>query len=287
MFERYTEKARRVVFFARQEACQYGSPVIDPEHLLLGLLDEEKSLRRWVPKADSQTIRERIEKHLHRAAPISTATDLPLPLSHAGKEILLCAMEQAERLGDKHIGTEHLLLGLLAEQSSFTARLLLEDGGANPATIRQYFAKHGPPPKPWSFQRASFHNYGFRSLSGETVEIHGSRWNIDYVHDAISLIRAYNWHWHKAVWRPRDIVIYAKDGACSFDLTLAVDSANFVLVKDGWKKDHCFVCRWELYESEDDHGIGYTNGHDWLCTECYERFWLDPGFFTSSYSDIT
>ena len=46
MFERYTEKARRTIFFARYEASQFGSPVIDTEHLLLGLLREDKSLYR-------------------------------------------------------------------------------------------------------------------------------------------------------------------------------------------------------------------------------------------------
>jgi len=60
-------------------------------------------------------------------------------------------------------------------------------------------------------------------------------------------------------------------------------------VKAGWKKDHCFICRWELFESKDDsdHGSGYTNGHDWLCTECYTKFWERPDFFSSSYSEIT
>jgi hypothetical protein len=285
MFERYTEKARRVVFFARYEASQYGSPLIDPEHLLLGLIREEKSLRRWVPKLDAQTIREQVDQHLTKHAQISTAA--VLPLSHAGKDVLASAMEAADQFGERHIGTEHLLLGLLDDTNSFTAKLLLDAGGANAASIRQYFGKQNVPPKPWSLQRASFHNYGFRALSGETVKIHGCRWNVDYVGDAINMVRAYNWHWHKAICRPRDIVIHTNDGTRSFDLTLAEDSNNFVLVKKGWKKDLCFVCRWELYESEDEHGIGYTNGHDWLCMECYERFWKDPGFFSSSYSEIT
>ncbi len=87
----------------------------------------------------------------------------------------------------------------------------------------------------------------------------------------------------------RDIAVERKTGRVSFDLGLAADSANFELVKAGWKKDHCFICRWELFESKDDsdHGTGYTNGHDWLCTECYTKFWERPDFFSSSYSDIT
>jgi hypothetical protein len=97
----------------------------------------------------------------------------------------------------------------------------------------------------------------------------------------------YNWHWRKAAWKPRDVVIHRKSGCVSFDLGLAADP-DFNLVKEGWKKDHCFICHWELFESQDaDHGIGHTNGHDWLCTECYAKFWERPDFFLSSYSDIT
>jgi ATP-dependent Clp protease ATP-binding subunit ClpC len=73
MFERYTEKARRVIFFGRYEASQYGSPVIDTEHLLLGLLREDKSLRRWLPKIDGDTLRRRIEEYLPKCDPTSTA----------------------------------------------------------------------------------------------------------------------------------------------------------------------------------------------------------------------
>lgn len=190
----------------------------------------------------------------------------------------------------KNIGTEHILLGLIEEKDSLAAKLLLE-AGAEASAIRAYYAERSQPPKPWSFQRASYSDSGFRALSAETVEIHGSRWNVDYVRDAINLVRAYNWHWQKARWKPRDIVISRKTGAFSFDLGLAADTDNFALVRDGWKKDHCFVCHWELFEpgsdSEAEHATGCTNGHDWLCMECYERFWENPKFFSSSHSDIT
>jgi hypothetical protein len=124
-------------------------------------------------------------------------------------------------------------------------------------------------------------------MSGETVDIHGHPWNVDYIRDAIQLCRSYNWHWHKAAWKSRDVAIHRETRRVSFDLGLAADAAKFELVNNGWKKDHCFLCRWELFESEDEHGVGYTNGHDWLCMECYERFWDHPDFFSSSLSDIT
>jgi ATP-dependent Clp protease ATP-binding subunit ClpA len=53
MFKRYTEKARRVIFFARYEASQYGSPYIETEHLLLGLLREDRALAKWFPGESS------------------------------------------------------------------------------------------------------------------------------------------------------------------------------------------------------------------------------------------
>ena len=287
MFERYTEKARRVIFFSRYEASQFGSPKIETEHLLLGLIREGKALYRWLPKTDLQAIRQRVEDHSKKRPPTSTAVDLPL--SAAAKRVLKHAADEAERLAHKHIGTEHLLLGLLDEHACFAAKLLRE-AGADGAEMRLHYAEQqSQPPKPWSFQRASYRDLGFRVLSAETVEIHGSRWNVDYVRDAVQLCRAYNWHWHKSTWMPRDIAVERRTGRISFDLGLASDAANFEILKGGWKKDHCFICRWELFETQDDasHGSAYTNGHDWLCTECYSKFWERPDFFSSSYSDIT
>jgi Clp amino terminal domain, pathogenicity island component len=77
MFERYTEKARRVIFFSRYEASQFGSPKIDTEHLLLGLIREDKALYRWLPKTDIQTIRQRVDAHSIKRPPKSTAIALP------------------------------------------------------------------------------------------------------------------------------------------------------------------------------------------------------------------
>jgi hypothetical protein len=285
MFERFTEKARRVIFFSRYEASQYGSREIDTEHLLLGLLREESSLRRWLPNIDSETIRRRIDDHSPKHSPLSTSVDLPL--SEAAKRVLKFAADEADRLAHKHIGTEHVFLALLDKEDCLAAQLMRE-GGADATKIRMHYAAKSQPPKPWSFQRASFYDRGFRSLSQETVEIHGAFWNVDYVRDVVRLCRSYNWHWHKATWKPRDVAVNRKTGSVSFDLTLAAaDPADFELVRSGWKKDYCLVCHWELFEATDEHGAGYTNGHDWLCAECYERFWERPEFFSSSQSEMT
>lgn len=128
MFERYTEKARRVIFFARYEASQYGSLCIETEHLLLGLLREDHTLARKFlhEKGGEQSIREEIESQIKRGERISTSVEMPL--SAECKRILNKAAEEAERLGNKNIGTEHLLLGILREEDGLAARLLTERG---------------------------------------------------------------------------------------------------------------------------------------------------------------
>jgi uncharacterized damage-inducible protein DinB len=133
MFERYTEKARRVIFFARYEASQFGSPYIESEHLLLGILREDKVLSRRFLRAHAsvESIRKQIEGHTTIREKVSTSVDLPL--SNECKRVLAYAAEEAERLSHKHIGTEHLLLGLLREEKCFAAEILEERGLRLPA----------------------------------------------------------------------------------------------------------------------------------------------------------
>jgi len=136
MFERYTEKARRVIFFARYEASQFGSPYIETEHLLLGLLREDKTLANRFLRSHAavESIRKQIEGHTTIREKVSTSVDLPL--SHECKRVLAYGAEEAERLSHKHIGTEHLLLGLLREEKCFAAEILHERG-LRLSTIRE------------------------------------------------------------------------------------------------------------------------------------------------------
>jgi len=129
MFERYNEKARRVVFFARYEASILGSPEIGDEHLLLGMMREDKDLmRRHLGEAYlAQELRDAIAA-LAVFDGESSATSVDLPLKREAKRVLAYAAEEAMRLGNPHIGTEHLLLGLLREEGGLSARLLRERG---------------------------------------------------------------------------------------------------------------------------------------------------------------
>jgi hypothetical protein len=126
MFERFTEKARRVVFFGRYEASMYGSPYIETEHFLLGLLREDPKVADLLPNTPPlDELRREIEKHIKPRERISTSVEIPL--TSQCKRILNFAAEEAERLGHHHVGTEHLLLGILREKNGLAAAIVHAD----------------------------------------------------------------------------------------------------------------------------------------------------------------
>lgn len=124
MFERYTEKARRTIFFARYEASQAGSPTIGTDHLLLGLLRESGEIVRRHLNLDGGELAERLRSNQTVGQKITTSVDLPL--DDASKRALGYAAEEADQMGHKFIGTEHLLLGIMHEERSPAARALRE-----------------------------------------------------------------------------------------------------------------------------------------------------------------
>src|SRR4030095_5629463 len=140
MFERYTEKARRVIFFARYEASHYGSPYIETEHLLLGLLREDGALAKWFPGESSieAGIRTEIEGQITQRERISTSVEVPL--TEESRKALNLAGEEADRVGHRHVGTEHLLVALFRVEGSLAARLLRKRG-LKPEAIREQLAK--------------------------------------------------------------------------------------------------------------------------------------------------
>src|SRR5262245_28442742 len=129
MFERYTERARRVIFFARYEASQLGSNSIETEHLLLGLIREGKGLTsRLFSKShlSMESIRKDIEGRALFRDKVPTSVDIPL--SPESKRVLGYAAEEAERMLHNYIGTEHILLGVMREEKSVAAGILGEKG---------------------------------------------------------------------------------------------------------------------------------------------------------------
>src|SRR6266508_3245000 len=129
MFERYTERARRVLFFARYEASQLGSISIETEHLLLGLIREGKGLTSRIfarSHLSLESIRKEIEGRTVFREKVSTSVEIPF--SAETKRVLQFAAEEADRLLHNYIGTEHLLLGILREERSVAASILYEKG---------------------------------------------------------------------------------------------------------------------------------------------------------------
>ena len=129
MFERYTEQARRALFFARYEAFQVGSAFIETEHLLLGLFHDDQSPTAGVftrAQLSIDEVRREIDAHTARRTVTSESDEIPF--SDEAKSVLAYAVQEADRLLHEHIGTEHLLLGLFREERGIAATILAEQG---------------------------------------------------------------------------------------------------------------------------------------------------------------
>ena len=213
MFERYTEKARRSVFFARYEASQYGNPYIETEHLLLGLWREDPALRlilndtgimqqsasRRVPDSQIRTaIEQAIGQHVAERVPISTSTGAPelrvpeVPLSPGSKKALVFAVEEADRFGQRYVGTEHLLLGILRVEDSFGAQIV-RGRGLEIDELRERVAKSDrpvirTPSLPILEDFLAGLKCGSRedlmrffAKNAQVVDVHGKRWTYDEI----------------------------------------------------------------------------------------------------------
>jgi uncharacterized protein (TIGR03435 family) len=129
MFERYTERARRVLFFARYEAGRAGSPAVEPEHLLIALIREGKGLSARIferARVSPDEVRRTIESRTTRREATSSGEDRPL--SASTNQVLEFAAQESDRLLHNYVGTEHLLLGVFREERSLAASILAERG---------------------------------------------------------------------------------------------------------------------------------------------------------------
>ncbi len=129
MFEKYNEKARRALFFARYEASKLGSKVIESEHLLLGILREGEDVIKEVFSrfnVKPEEVRREIEGDRIFVERISSTAELPL--SEESKKILAYASHEAESMMHPYVGTEHLLIGLLRVDGCVAGRLLTARG---------------------------------------------------------------------------------------------------------------------------------------------------------------
>ena len=129
MFNRFTERARKVIVFAKEEARRFNHDYIGTEHLLLGLIREGEGVAASVLQKlglDLETIRIEVEKLVQPGAQTQVLGDIPF--TPRSKKALELSAEEARALGHNYIGTEHLLLGLVKEGEGMAYRVLLNLG---------------------------------------------------------------------------------------------------------------------------------------------------------------
>src|SRR5690349_13925453 len=128
MFDRFTTRAMRVLLRARMKAGELGAPAIEPEHILLGVLDESEGVsRRILARAgDVDNLRADIVRRLKSGEKRPESEELPF--SAACTRALEYACEESDRLLHGAVGTEHLLVGLLRDAQNVAADVLTSKG---------------------------------------------------------------------------------------------------------------------------------------------------------------
>ncbi|MCM8768221.1 MAG: ATP-dependent Clp protease ATP-binding subunit [Candidatus Omnitrophica bacterium] len=129
MFERFTKRVKTVLDLARKEAIKSGHNRIETEHLLLGLIDEGEGMGVAILRhlgMDPESLRLEIEKSMRVGVPLMMMGEIPL--SSDTKKVLELAVKEAQYLGHTYVGTEHLLIGLAAQEEGLAARILTRHG---------------------------------------------------------------------------------------------------------------------------------------------------------------
>src|SRR5262249_37474717 len=129
MYERFTDRARKVMQLANQEAQRFNHEYIGTEHVLLGLIKEGSGVAANVLKnldVDLRKIRLEVEKLVQSGPDMVTMGKLPQ--TPRAKKVIEYSMEEARHLNHNYVGTEHILLGLLREQEGVAAQVLMNLG---------------------------------------------------------------------------------------------------------------------------------------------------------------
>ncbi len=138
MFERFTERARKVIILAREEAIRLGHNFVGTEHLLLGLAREGDGLAVAILKklnVTLATLKSEVEKIVSVGSDVSPAGEIPF--TPQAKKVLEYAISEARSMGHNYIGTEHLLLGLIREGEGIASLVLRDVGVTIPAAKAQ------------------------------------------------------------------------------------------------------------------------------------------------------
>ena len=146
-----TERVRKVLAMAREEAARLHHEYVGTEHLLLGLIREGEGVAASVLRnlqVDLDEIQQKIEEHVKKGkATQSTRPDLPY--TSRAKRVLELAMSEARELNHRYVGTEHLLLGLLREEKGIAAQVLARIGMDAPSVRKEVLRLQTllPPPR--------------------------------------------------------------------------------------------------------------------------------------------
>jgi ATP-dependent Clp protease ATP-binding subunit ClpA len=144
MFERFTDQARRAVVLAREEADAHNHDYIDTEHILLGVLGAGENIVGKVLESlgiSPETVRQQVEKATRRGRKVPSGH---IPFTLRAKKVLELSLREALQLGDNHIGTEHILLGLISEDQGVAAQVLVKLG-ADLEKVRRQIVRIRPP----------------------------------------------------------------------------------------------------------------------------------------------
>jgi ATP-dependent Clp protease ATP-binding subunit ClpA len=156
MFERFTDRSRRVVVLAQQEARMLGHNHIGSEHLLLGLITEQSGVAAQVLAAAGVTIEAARAQVGEIAGPGSKAPSGHIPFTQRAKKILELSLREALEQGKGYIGTEHILLGLIRDPGGAGAQILERLGGSLSAFRQRVIeAAEAAPPDPWAEEQVS------------------------------------------------------------------------------------------------------------------------------------
>jgi len=241
MFERFNEKARRVIFFARYEASQYGSSYVDAEHLLLGLWREDYAIRAYLNDNHMESaVRAEVERGIVRAKPFATSVEVPL--STDAKKVLHFAAEEADRMARREITPAHILVGILRIKESLGARVAMGRGASlqearerlakSPdfATVAQLYRRAVPGDKEPAWVELEEFLTGLKKEStaslisffgkqAQIVDVQGRRWSFDEL--------ALNF---ESIFAP-----YAKKNATYVIEETVADTASHLVVIVLWK----------------------------------------------------
>ena len=107
--------------------------------------------------------------------------------------------------------------------------------------------------------------------ANDTVSIHGSPWKMADLAPLIQRCRSRTWRQQR--WVKRDALVERGSGLTLPYQGQPYNPVEFELVRGGWKRNTCEICWWDLMESDKpEHAVGYTDGRQWLCSECHDRF---------------